>query len=131
MDINILITIRFIKKCFRFTSTLVILLVCLLSNINAQTYYGEQSKGKFVILNDSTGIGYFKAGIGVDCWIWSLDTCRLRKSYDTLFVTTLNPKQLLHIYPSSENLTIENVLELSSVTLYSYNTNFDFWTKEC
>lgn len=111
--------------------TFIFLIICLFANhTEAQTYYGKHGQGKFVILNDSIGVCYFKAGIGVDCWIWSPDTCRLRKSYDTLFVTTLNPKQLLHIYPSSENLTIENVLELSSVTLYSYNTNFDFWTIE-
>lgn len=100
------------------------------SNCNAQTYYGNNGQGKFIIINDSTGVGYFKAGIGVDCWIWNTDTFRLRKSNDTLFLSNLNPKQMLHFFPSSENLTIKNVLDLESITLYSYNNVFDSWTIE-
>lgn len=118
------------KRFFDLMIIFVIFIVCQLSNCNAQTYYGNNGQGKFIIINDSIGVGYFKAGIGVDCWIWDTDTFRLRKSNDTLFVTTLNSKQLLHIYPSSENLTIENVLDLESITLYSYNNVFDSWTIE-
>ena len=94
---------------------------CLFSNnISGQPYYGDNGQGKFVVLNDSIGIGYFLAGLGVDHWIWRADTFSLRRSNDTLYISSLNPKQWVHLYKSDTNLKIESVSYLSSITLYNF-----------
>ena len=101
---------------------------CLFSNnISGQTYYGDNGQGKFVVLNDSIGIGYFLAGLGVDHWIWRADTFSLRRSNDTLYISSLNPKQWVHLYKSDTNLKIESVSYLSSITLYNYFAGVDSW----
>ena len=102
----------------------------LVNKTEAQTYYGDNGKGKFIILNDSIGIGYFKAGIGVDHWIWVPDTFSLRRSNDTLHVSSLRPKQYIHLKKSDFNLKIESAYDLLSISLYSYNKEFETWTIE-
>lgn len=102
----------------------------LVNKTEAQTYYGDNGKGKFIILNDSIGIGYFKAGIGVDHWIWVPDTFSLRRSNDILYVSSLRPKQWVHLTKSNSNLKKESVRDLFSVTFYSYCKECDTWMIE-
>lgn len=115
----------------RLIITFIFLIICLFANrIEAQTYYGNNGQGKFVILNDSIGVCYFNAGIGVDIWLWHPDTCRIRKNFDTLFITTINNPKMVHLYPSNDNMKIEHVFHLPVITLYSYNAGFDSWKIE-
>ena len=108
--------------------TFIFLIICLFANhTEAQTYYGKHGQGKFVILNDSIGVCYFNVIVGIDILTWDPDTCRIRKNFDTLFITTINNPKMVHLYPSNDNLKIENVLLFPAITLYSYSAEWDDW----
>lgn len=83
-----------------------------------------------MISSMTLGLSVILSGLGVDIWTWHHDTCRIRKSGDTLFVSTKTQPQLFHLYPSGDEIKIISASHLSSITFYSYNTKFDSRTIE-